>query len=407
MQKLLFFSLFILLISIVFNSTGCTTFLVSGKYTPDGRPLLFKHRDTGEPNNALVKFTDGKYKYIGLVNATADWNKEVWGGYNETGFAIINSAAYNNNMGDDTKFMDQEGVLMKKALQYCATLKDFENLLDSLPKPLGVDANFGVVDAFGGAAYYETGNFKYIKADANDPLQSPYGFLVRTNHSFSGDIDEGFGYIRYQTAYTVLYEAAATNKMEPQYLLNHISRNLTHSLTGENMESRLPKSSENADFRFFIDYIPRNSSASSVMIVGTKNGGNAAQTMMWSLTGFQLTTLAVPVWLNDNVDLPKLVTMDKSGHAPICDAALRLKKNCFPIERGSGDKYINFSVIANQSNDGYLQLIQASEDIIFRNAAVLNSSENEPDKKQIQEFYNWIDDYVSEFYVKKFGIQIF
>lgn len=407
MQKLLFLFALVLQISIVFDSTACTTFLVSGKYTPDGRPLLFKHRDTGESNNALVKFSDGKYKYIGLVNATGDWNNEVWGGYNETGFAIINSAAYNNNIGDDTKFMDQEGVVMKKALQYCSTLEDFENLLDSLPKPLGVDANFGVVDALGGAAYYETGNFKFIKADANDPLQAPNGFLVRTNHSFSGDIDEGFGYIRYQTAYNVLYEAAAANKMEPQYLLNQISRNLTHSLTGENMENHLPVSAETPDFRFFIDYIPRNSSASTVLIVGAKSGGNAAQTMMWTIPGFQLTTLVVPVWLNGNVDIPKLVTLEKTGHAPICDAALQLKKNCFPIERGSGDKYINFSVVVNQQNDGYLQLIQASEDIIFRNAIVLIAAENGPEKKQIQEFYNWIDNYAMEFYLKNFGIKIF
>jgi hypothetical protein len=36
-------------------------FTSSGKYTPDGRPVLYKHRDTGTPHNALVYFTDGKY----------------------------------------------------------------------------------------------------------------------------------------------------------------------------------------------------------------------------------------------------------------------------------------------------------------------------------------------------------
>ncbi len=144
------------------NSKACTTFLISGKSTADGKPILFKNRDTDNMQNSLAFFTDGKYKYIGLVDGSETRSKMVWGGYNETGFAIINSAAYNNNIGDTTKLIDQEGVLMKLALQCCRTLEDFEKLLLTLPKPLGVDANFGVIDASGGAAYYETGNFRFL-----------------------------------------------------------------------------------------------------------------------------------------------------------------------------------------------------------------------------------------------------
>ncbi len=50
---------------------------------------------------------------------------------------------------------------MKKALQECATLSDFEIFLDQYVTPRGVRANFGVIDGKGGAAYYETGNFKW------------------------------------------------------------------------------------------------------------------------------------------------------------------------------------------------------------------------------------------------------
>ena len=90
---------------------SCTTFVISGKATPDGKPLLFKNRDSGEMQNSLVYFTDGKYKYIGLVNGTDDWKTMVWGGYNEAGFAIMNSAAYNNNVDDTSDYKDQEGVI--------------------------------------------------------------------------------------------------------------------------------------------------------------------------------------------------------------------------------------------------------------------------------------------------------
>jgi len=148
-----FVILCILALSGTIQTLACTTFLVSGKYTTDGKPLMFKNRDTDEMQNSLAWFNDGKYKYIGLVDGKKAWKKAVWGGYNETGFAIINTAAYNNNLGDTTKFKDQEGVVMKRALQTCSNLADFEKLLESWPKPMGVDANFGVIDAFGGAAY--------------------------------------------------------------------------------------------------------------------------------------------------------------------------------------------------------------------------------------------------------------
>ncbi len=228
-----FFAITLLLITagITDITVACTTFIISGKNTPDGKPILYKNRDTGTLDNAIVFFNDGKYQYIGIVDSKESWMKDVWGGYNSAGFAIMNSMAYNNNIGDTTKFADQEGVVMKIALASCATLADFEKLLNDLPKPLGVNGNFGVIDASGGAAYYETGNYGFKKIDANDPALAPDGYLIRTNHSFTGVVDQGMGYIRYAAASEALNMAAAQKKLEPQYLLNNISRNLNHSLT--------------------------------------------------------------------------------------------------------------------------------------------------------------------------------
>ena len=52
---------------------------------------------------------------------------------------------------------------MKKALQTCATIDEFEQMLKELPQPIRLEANFGVIDAQGGAAYFELSNFKYVK----------------------------------------------------------------------------------------------------------------------------------------------------------------------------------------------------------------------------------------------------
>ena len=106
-------SLLILLILVIGwgSSQACTTAIVSGKYTVDGRPLLFKHRDTGFLQNKLMYFSDGKYDYIATVNSVDKKGNEVWAGFNSAGFAIMNSEAYNLNVGDTTQLKDQEVYL--------------------------------------------------------------------------------------------------------------------------------------------------------------------------------------------------------------------------------------------------------------------------------------------------------
>lgn len=399
----------ILILILTAPTFACTTFLISGKYTSDGKPLLFKNRDADEMQNSLAFFSDGKYKFIGLVNGNTKWNKEVWGGYNEAGFAIINTAAYNNNIGDTTKLKDQEGVMMKLALQTCATLEDFENLLGSLPKPMGSDANFGVIDAFGGAAFYETGNYRFKKFDANDSTVTKNGILVRTNHSLSADLTKGFGFCRYNTAFSALNKAYNEKKIAPEFLFNMLSRNLYHSLTKTDLSVDLPKQRNKPEFKFFIDYIPRESTASAILIVGAKDQKHAKNAMMWTILGFPLTSVAVPTWISAGNQLPKAVTMDKNYKSPICMAALKLKGECFPITYDRGTNYINLSAVINQQKSGYMQLLQPVESDIFARANLL-AAELERGRKteaDIRLFYTWIDAYLSKTFHEKFDLNLF
>jgi hypothetical protein len=409
MKKAALLFILILISAPAEKTFACTTFLMSGKYTSDGKPLLFKNRDTDEMQNSLMFFNDGRYKYIGLVDGTEDWNKMVWGGYNETGFAIMNSAAYNNNIGDTAKFKDQEGVIMKLALQTCRTLEDFENLLASLPKPAGLDANFGVIDAFGGAAYYETGNYKYVKFDANDPDVAPDGILLRTNHSMSADLKQGFGFCRYNTAVAALKSAQEEGKMSPRYLFGLLSRNLYHSLTKTDLTTDIPERKENADFRFFIDYIPRVSTASAILIVGAKDDKHLNEAMMWTILGFPLTSVAVPVWIAAGEKLPAVVTMDTIIlKSPVCVAALKFKEECFPITYDRGGNYINLSAVINRQDNGYMQMLQPVEEVIFEKAGSLISEIEKGNKtsKDIQPFYAWIDQYLTKTYEERFDFDL-
>jgi hypothetical protein len=407
--KITVFSIFFFLIISLTYTFACTTFLISGKYTKDGKPILFKNRDTDNMQNSLVFFDDGKYKYIGLVDGTAEWKSMVWGGYNETGFAIINSVAYNNNIGDTSKFMDQEGVVMKLALQNCRTLEDFENLLKALPKPMGLDANFGVIDAYGGGAYYETGNYGFTKYDVNDTKNSSNGILVRTNHSMSADLTKGFGFCRYTTAINALNKAADEKTISPEFLFNNISRNLYHSLTKTNLLSDIPAQRDVPEYKFFIDYIPREATASAIMIVGAKDEKHTKDAMMWTILGFPLTSVAIPTWISAGDRLPKAVTMDNSFKSPICKAALTFKAKCFPLTYDRGLNYINLSVLINQQNNGYMQLLNPIEEEIFRNTNLLitemeNGSKTE---KDIAVLYGWIDKYLSDKYKEQFDLNLF
>ncbi|MDE5998278.1 MAG: hypothetical protein K2G77_08740, partial [Muribaculaceae bacterium] len=131
---------------------ACTSAIIGAELNPYGRPLLWKHRDTSSIDNKVEYVAPGPegFGYTGLFNASDRKLKECWTGFNSEGFAIMNTASY--NLKDDKvpeKDMDKEGLVMTKALRTCVTVDDFARLLDTLPRPMGVEANFGVIDATG------------------------------------------------------------------------------------------------------------------------------------------------------------------------------------------------------------------------------------------------------------------
>lgn len=346
-----------------YKSNACTTAIVSGRFTEDGRPLLLKHRDSGFIQNKLMYFNDGKYSFIGLVNSVDSLGKEVWSGCNIAGFAIMNSASYNLKPGDDTtKLVDQEGVIMKKALQTCETIDDFKQLLEKWDKPMGVEANFGVIDAHGGAAYFECNNFSFTMIDANDSEAAPLGYLIRTNYSFTGEDDEGYGYIRYLTAENLFYQAKASNNLNYKFILQKVSRSLNHSLTKVDLLVDYKPTVSARLFVPFEDFIPRNSSVTSMVVHGVKPGEPPKQATIWTILGFPLTSVAIPAWVETGEQLPKILLEDETGKAPLCELSLKLKEKCFPIKRGSGYKYINLSALFNEEGIGIMQQLKIVED---------------------------------------------
>lgn len=338
-------------------SIACTTAIISGKATPDGRPILWKHRDTDNFNNKMVFVKGCKYNYIGLVNSN-DTLRQVWGGTNSAGFSIMNSASYNLKGKDDkSEFQDQEGMLMKLALATCASLNDFKKLLDSLPKPLGVESNFGVIDAQGGAGYFEANNFNYTFYDANDPKVAPNGYLIRTNFSVSGRENEGSGYNRYNTACALIDEAYKAKMITPDFFLTKATISLRHELTNTDLALIFNKKEEFQNRIYpFRDYIVRYASSSTIVVQGVRPEESAALVTTWIKIGFQPASVSVPLWVSAGDSIPSLLTAPGTKKSLLCTFTLLLKKGCFPYQNGSeGENYIYLEKLGNNSNTGIMQ----------------------------------------------------
>jgi hypothetical protein len=343
---------------------GCTSAIITGKITADGRPLLWKHRDTDDMNNRMAFFHTGKYAFLALLNS-ADTAGIAWTGSNSAGFSIMNTASYNLK-DDDVEEMDKEGELMYQALAECSSLAEFEAFLDACPRPMRVEANFGVIDAQGGAAYYEVNNSQWVKIDVNDPKTAPSGFLVYTNFSYTGRFGEGMGYIRYHTAMEILLQQAPLKNITPRWIFRHLSRSFRHALMGIDLKDDRHAPSNASGWAYDHDFIPRRSSSASLVIQGVKPGEHPEMTTVWTVLGYPPVGVALPMWVKAGAGQPEMLCEGAiPRHARACDHALALKSRVFPLTRANEKKYIHFEVLYNKSGDGLMQQAERVEDLLF------------------------------------------
>ncbi len=351
-------------------SYGCTSMLVSARMSGTGRPMMWKHRDTGAPDNfieRIVPKADGQYGYVGLFNGGDSLLTEAWMGMNDAGFAIMNTASY--NLAPDTAVhKDREGVIMAAALAGCATLGDFEQLLDEWHKPMGVQANFGVMDAEGGLAFYECDDYIWRKFDVNLTAE---GYIMRTNHSVSGDPDQGYGYVRLESLKHILADDIAGGKIYPWNLTDKASRSYWHSLLGQDFELTAGRWAVDQDF------IPRYISTSSIVIEGVNRGEPAGDMLMWAVLGYPPCSYVEPVTLDSIPD--DLRPMLPGWH---CERNMQVnasKSQAFPLHKGNGQKYIDMDYVRSmrpkmtaRSREAYLAHYPQLREIIDRHMKVEN-----------------------------------
>lgn len=401
-QVFLATTLLTLLLFISPPSKACTSVVISGRVTKDGRPMIFKHRDTNNMHNLSIVGQGPKYRYVGVVNAEDTTPISVWGGHNETGFAIINTAAYNlNGNGGDT---DSDGILLRKALGLCATLADFEKLIDTVKKPMDVNSNIAVIDAQGGCAYYEVGNYSFVKFDANDTLVAPDGYLMRTNFGTTGNHKKDQGVERYAAITTFMEKACREGHLDYEYLITKIPRYLTHGKTKKNLYDYMPESSSDTCFVSFLEYTARYYSSSVVLIQGVRPDESPLNTVSWTIMGWPLATVAMPLVLLPSGKLPALVTDDGKGHSWLNEMGLKLKARAFSRNRGKDKTSCNLAVLFNKQGTGIFQkILPLEEEVMRKGEEALRSYRMDPlQTQEIEAYYDWVDAYVREQYHEMF-----
>lgn len=339
------------------TALACTSAIVAASANPSGRPILWKHRDTSNVDNKVeyVPPVDGQFGYVALFNA-ADANlREAWMGVNDAGFAVMNTASY--NIKDDKvpdKKMDKEGFLMTRALRTCRTVDDFRKLLDSYPRPMGVEANFGVIDAKGDGAYFETNNHSYVVYDLAD---APDGLLIRTNYSHSGRKGEGYGHVREANAEYLLREYAKEGAITPELLTEKVSRTFYHD--GRKTDYTL---TENHSL-FDEDFIPRYKSTATVAIEGCLPVASldsvtpdfvANQYIMWTGLGYPPVAEIRAVRCMPGGVPEGLEGSLPGGHSSLCDKAKARRDEVFTV-KSKNKRYIDLSKLFNSDDTGYAQ----------------------------------------------------
>lgn len=367
------------LLIITTGAFACTSVIITGKATKDGRPLIWKNTDGSEHfcSQRITYNELGKYVWAGLA-----WDgtpQSAWFGANEKGFVVMNTSSSNFFTGKKKS----NGIIMKRALDVCVTVQDFVNLLDTVQLPkINVASHYGVIDAHGGAAYVEVkylhseGKIEYWVYDVNDPSLAPDGYMIYTNWSRNGKEDMGGGYIRYDNATKIFAEGLKNKEYTPKWIFDHCSRSYYNALMGVDYRALVDAGIDPGHgFIADADFIPRITTYASTVVQGVKEGENPLLTTGWTALGYGPTSVAIPFWVAGGMEgLNPLIRGNDNNHndlkigennAIICHLSLKLKTQVFSVIRGHGPGYLNFSKLYNTQGTGYIQQLAPVEQEVY------------------------------------------
>ncbi len=288
----------------------CTTAIVSAEASGTGRPMIWKQRDASNPYNCIAHIKGERYAYTALFPTSDKARRNAYAGINEAGFAISNNLSYNirpESSGTATR----NGEFMSQALGCCRTLDDFVALIDNRPRPMELSSNFAVIDACGGAAYFEVSDSAYVRYDVPEG-----GYLFRTNFSLSGEEGRGRGFARYASMEEIM---SGPKAFRPEFFLE-AGRSFVNVLDGgDALRGRRD------GYIYQHDFIPRMSTTCSIVIEGVAEGERADSGMMWVAPGFTPCSYAVPVWVAAGDEIAGILIGDAPANLSAVDLSSALR----------------------------------------------------------------------------------
>ena len=180
-MKTIYIILILVILGIAKPIQCCTVGVVSGNVTQDGRPLIWKTRDSSDGPN-VVRYVDnssdpGLYSYVAVLPEGSSTPRM---GVNEEGFSIVNNDSGNLLPEGHEGMICKNAQFLKEALETCDRLSDFTYLVQTWTPPENcyISANYAVLDKFRNVAMIEMGNDDYEVFYVNLPAQAPDGWMV-------------------------------------------------------------------------------------------------------------------------------------------------------------------------------------------------------------------------------------
>ncbi|OGC89799.1 MAG: hypothetical protein A2W25_02850 [candidate division Zixibacteria bacterium RBG_16_53_22] len=279
----------------------CTVGVFGGGVTADGRPMIWKNRDVGNPDQRFIHCSPYSRDGITTLALVGDCYRNdttrIYMGANERGFAVMNSDSY--NLGDSLSYGTDDGTLMRIALETCRTLGDFEALLDSTNITGRRDCwNFGCLDSTGASALYECANYGYVRYAAQDTGAQSGMYIIRANFSLSGNVNHT-GQDRYDRACSLTANRAASYAIDAGFVLESLARDLANIY-----DDPYPLPYNGIQHGGPAGYIYNSgvticnrSTTSAVVIRGTRGDEPAHQTTIFAMLGQPILSVAFPLWV--------------------------------------------------------------------------------------------------------------
>jgi len=358
-QKRNIFVIFIILILLAHAFTSltaeeCTIGVASGKATSDGRPLIWKSRDlSNKPANEVNFNNSYKYQFVTVTNANATGARM---GVNVHGFAVVNSDSHDLQGGSSGL---SGGSLNRLALGTCATIEEFEYLLDSTNVTgRKTEGNFAVLDATGAAALFEISGTQYWKFDANDTTVAPNGYVLRTNFAFNGGGETNIE--QYRRTVKLIGDFYAGDSLNFNSLIRYHIRDFSDEASNP-VTVPFPGKWLNLHAYGYIrtdDCICRSITVSAAVIQGVLVDENPILSTLWAMLGQPASTVAVPYWPVGNTP-PEA---NGSQTAPLLDIADQIKSFLFDY---TFPNYIDSYKLRDEDGNGLWAQTFLAEDSIF------------------------------------------